>query len=315
MDKPIILYGLANLLNSSFEESTTSPPANWSTIFSVNQLQSLSTVEFHSAGIGIPSIHSHQQNVNNDTAGNVSFLSQRVQVDDLINIVRTNDQEIAVAAMVKLVEPGSASNVSLIINQFTDTTLTVGAGTSRTPPSERSFISGDGPEWLLYVTAQKLHADTNRLDIVLSYSIATSADYSAGANVFWDRVFVGGLVDFTKGIAEFTVTGQGGFSANIGDGVAELVRLHKPSTDLSILINNIVENTSLDLQLKSMMQMMGSDTPPEFAFWLNRHKHTNGERHYQRVILDSKTPRIQYPAGFIRRMYSLKGTAYSEFVD
>lgn len=316
MGKPLILYGLAPLLNSSFEDGDTGGvPDNWTDVAPVNEDHAISTALFHSAGTGLPSIQSYRQNVDNDTVGNKTIIAQRVQIDDLITTVRDAGQEIAITVMLRASLVRVLNNVYVDMKQYDGSNLVIAEGTIKTAPASRTFITGLGPDWFMRVTAETLHADTNRIEVHIRYELSDSADYGSSAYAYWDRVFIGGLVDFTKGVVDLTVRGTTGYDANVGDGVAEMVRLHKPSTLLQMNVNNVILDSSLDSQLKSCMRMLSTDTPPEMALWIDRDRFTNSENHFQRWILDPRTPRISYPPGFSRRMYQLKGQAYTEFCD
>jgi hypothetical protein len=317
MGKPLVLYGQPNLLNHSFEsDADEAAPSDWDIAsYSNNGENKVDTAFFHSAGVGYPSTRSLRQNINGANVTYSAVATQRIQADDLLTILKARDLEFGAAAMVRYGKPVAEKNASIELLQYQGTTLTIAEGTLKTPPSTRKFITGKGPEWLMYVVGQKLHADTNRIEIRLRYDIAVVGDYDADADVWWDRVFMGGLIDFSKGLADYDTTGMTGYVVNQGDGVAELVKVYTSSADISIAINNIVEDSDLDNQIKGLQQLTGSDTPGKTALWVDRDKFTNGERHYQFLIADPKTPKIDYPKGFNRRNYKYKFLAYTEYTD
>jgi len=316
MGKPLILYGQPNLLNHSFEvDADEADPSSWDITSSVNGLNDVDDAQFHSAGIAAPSVQSLRQNVSIAGAGNKAVAAQRIQADDLLAILKAGNLEFGVTAMVRLGTPGVDNNVYLDLKQYDGSNLTVGEGTEKTAPTSRSFIVGLGPEWLMYVTAQTIHADTDRMEVHLRYETDTVNDYDASGHVWWDRVFMGGLVDFHKGLNRYKSTGNTGYNVNQGDGVAEIVKVNKSSSDLDIDITNVVENSVLDYHLKGFQKLIGSDTPGQCAFWADRDLFTNGERHYQFLIPDPKTPKIEYPPGFNRRNYKYKFLAYTEYTD
>jgi hypothetical protein len=316
MGKPLLLFGQPNLLNHSFEaDADEADPSSWTISGSSNGTNDVDTAEFHSAGIGFPSIKSLRQNVTGANITYVALAAQRVQCDDLLAILKARDLEIAVAVMVKYGQPQAQNSVHLELKQYDGSNLVVGEGTEKTPPTTRSFMVGEGPEWFMLVTVQKLHADTDRIEVHLRYQLVDVADYHADADVWWDRVFLGGFIDFHKGFKEFSVKGVSGYGLNQGDGVAEIVKFARSSSLVQLSSINIVENSVLDNALKGFLQSMASDTPGRVALWADRDRFTNGERHFQFLVPDPKTPDISYPKGWTRRNYTVKLIAYTEFTD
>lgn len=313
---PLILYSLGNLLNWNFEKNSDGEaPDDWDTSLSNNEDIEVDNTEYHSAGEGLPSTVSIRMNVDGANVSYEAVVAQRVQMDALLRIAKQTGGEIAVVAMARHAAPAVQNSVHLDMKQYDGTNLTVGEGTQKTPPAERKFVTGVGPEWFMYVTAQTLHADTDRIEVHLRYKLADTGDYGASNYVWFDRVMVGGLIDFPKGMRGFDMVPEGGFAVNEGDGVVEIVKLTASKTDINITLANILEGSDYDMSIKRFLRTLASEEPGICAFWGDRGKFTNGERHFQRVVPSDSTPKIEYPGGFPRRMYKFKLTAFTEFSD
>jgi hypothetical protein len=316
MGKPLLIYSLGNLLNWSFEDDADeADPSNWDITDSNNGLNDVDDAEFHSAGQGLPSVQSPRQNVSSGVVGYKAIAAQRVQMDSLLQILKDTGQEIAVAVMVKYGDPNAQHNTYLDLKQYQGTNLTVGEGTEKSAPTLRSFVLGEGPEWLMAVTAATLHDDTNRIEVHLRYEIDDVTYYGASSHSWWDRAFVGGLLDFHKGMKTFSLKPEAGYVTNVGDGVAEIVKLTSSMTEMSMALNNILEGGPYDLGVKALLRTLASNEPGMVALWGDRDRFLNGQRHFQRVILKNDTPRITYPEGVTRRSYKFSAMAFSEFTD
>lgn len=316
MGKPLMIFGLRNIVNESFEDSN-STPTSWDTSQSVNGDIAISTTESHSAGVGFPSSNSLRLNVATNTAANKSIVAQRFAVSDLETLSVTRDRYIAGAVMVKYVNAQAQTNTLFQVKLFSGGTTAIGSGTPVSPSAEsRTHYSNANSDWQLLVHKVKLTSAVTYIEISLEYEIDTSGDYDATAYTYFDRAFLGGVVDFApdnKGLASLKMAPDTGYSMNVGDGVVELVKIAKASTEIEFEINNVLEDTDLDNDLKMMMEWMGGATPGLVAFWADRTLHRNSERHYQYCVVDPKSPKYEYPAGYPRRLFQFKLAAPKEF--
>ncbi len=309
MGFPLILFGLAPLVNSSFEsDAGGAAPSGWDTAASVNGISLVSSAEFHSAGDGLPSARGLRQNTSSGTAGNKAIARQRVALPELLPIIREAGTEIALAAMFKPTDQRAADNATLVLEQYSGGTSAPGSGALLPPPFSRSFSCGEG-NWVLRLAAAAPDPAAAWLDVVLRYDL--TAGYNAASDAFWDRVFLGGLVDLHKGFRKIDPEPTAGYAANEGDGAVEIVRTRRPMTKLDLQLANIAHGCEDDLQLKALRRWLAGPLPGTLALWVDREQHTNAGMHYQRVYQDPKL-KIEIPPGFLRTHYGFELTAPSE---
>lgn len=312
MGRPLILYGLAPLLNASFEDDAdgVDPPTGWGDA-SVNGQNAVSETYFQSAGSGIPSSKSVRQNVDDGTAGNKAILTQRTAIPNLLEVLVAEGAEIAAVASIRPESQVGLENAFLRLRPYDSTgTSTVGSGSELTLLSSRRFLSA-GPEWFLEVSAAKLPSGTSWVDLELQYDIARPGGYSATGSVWWDRVFLGGLVDLNRGFhGRITAELEPGVNANEGDGVFELVRTRRPKTRLDVALENVLNLSDDDAAMRAFVRWLGSGVG-KIAVWRSRDDLTNWGRHFQSCKLDRKL-RIRNPEGLLRDDYNLRFLALSE---
>lgn len=309
MGFPLMLFGLAPIVNSSFEaDAGGAAPSGWEIASSVNGVNSVSSTEFHSAGAGIPSARSLKQNVTAGTAGNKAVARQRFAPTDLLALLKLTGTELAAAAMFNPATQDAHTNATLTLEQYSGGSATPGSGALVAPPFTRSFEAGAFP-WILKVTAITIDPATVWVDLVLRYDLV--AGYAAGNDVWWDRVFLGGLLDLHKGFRKVDPVLMAGYSANEGDGSLEIVRTRRPRTELGLQLGNIADGCEDDLQIKAFMRWMHGSAPGPLALWVDREQHTNVGRHFQLCYQDPKF-KIDLPSGFLRANYDFDLVAPSE---
>lgn len=317
MGKPMLLHSLGMLSNASFEDDADgAAPSGWDTAtYSISGLQEVDDAYACSAGAGLPSLKSLRQNVVSDTVGFRACAAQRVQLDDLRTVATANDTEIAACALVRYEDPRAVENAHVDLLQYAGTSMTVGEGSPVVSITERKFRVGLGPEWFMLVCAAKIEPTVNYFEIRLRYEIGDAANYDANAHAWFDRAAIGGLVDFDRSVSDLGMRSRSGFRYNLGDGVAEIVKIAHATNQITFDVPTVLEGTRLDYDLRSFMQMLAGDSPGHCALWIDRDKYTNSERCFQRLVPDPRTPRIEYPDGVVRRNYELRFIAPSEFTD
>jgi len=311
VNKPLILYGLLPIANNSLEvDGELAAPSSWDTSLSANGANEVTAGEAQSAGDGIPSLKSLRQSVSN-VASAKAIAAQRFAVADypLLDLVRDEGMELALAASLKPANQWAWEHADLRIRQYDATgTATVGTGALLTAPSDRRFDAA-GPDWYLVVRAVELHADTAYIDVELRVDWAST--WIAASYAYWDRVLCGGLVDLQKGFRGGQSHQQdSGFEVNHGDGVAEIVRLSGPQTQIDADFRNVEPETPMDLQLKAFNRWVAHQQG-FVALWGDRDYLTNRDRHFQRCYHDPKF-KVDYPEGYVRRDYRFRFVAPSE---
>jgi hypothetical protein len=310
MGKPLLLYGLPAFDNFSFEDDDGGQaPSGWD-VTGTNDLSEVSDTEYHSAGVGFPSARSLYQNVDNNTAGNISIVRQRFDLSTLIDILRSNDVELAMTAVAKFEAQEGHDNALVRIRQYDATgTSTPGTGSLLTASSER-WVRYSGPLWFLCMVAVKLHASAVWIDFELVYDM-DRAGYNALGGVWWDRIIAGGLVDMEKGFTGgFKAQSNHGSVLNRGDGISETVKITGPSTVITAKLENILEGSAVHNQMTAMIQWLML-APGYLAIWGDRDKLTNATRHWQKIVHDP-TMEVSYPPGFARANYTFKFIAPNE---
>lgn len=308
---PLILFGLAPLVNPSFEDDAdAAAPSGWNTSLSVNPSQEVDTAQYHSAGHGLPSTRSLKQNVLSGTGGNQAVAAQRFQLPELLPILKEDGGELGATAAIRFAGNPAVANAALELRQFQGGSSTIGSGTPLTAPSTRSWLSG-GPDWFLRVTAQGVHASTDWIELRLVYGLA--GGYSVAADAWWDRVFCGGLVDLTKRFRRFRARPRLGIALNEGDaGAVEVVRYSKVRTEIEIEAVNLLHDTPDELALRRLQRWLESGAGT-LAMWTDRDVLTNAGRHYQRLVHDDRA-QVEWPAGVLRRNYDFRFIAPVEGV-
>lgn len=310
MGKPLILYGLAPILNPSFEDDADlAPPSSWEDA-SVNGVNEVSATYFQSPGQGLPSARSCRQNVSSGAAGNKAILRQRLEISELLALLGEDDGELAAVASLRADNQTGLDNAILYVRQYDSSgSSSPGTGVLLTAPAERSALHA-GTEWYLKLTAVKLHADTAWVDVELVYDIAVDG-YDASGSAYWDRVMLGGLVDLDKGLTgRFRVQVESNVAANEGDGVIETVRTMRPRSRIDAELENILPFTDNDRALEAFERWIAGGTGT-LAIWRDRDELTNRGRHFELCILD-KNLTIDIPAGLRRDNYQFRFWAPAE---
>ncbi len=324
MGAPMILYGLAPVANSSFENGTT----GWDiTTLRQNGESQISADQFQSAGDGIPSVQSLEQDVEDGTAGNKAVAAQRFRVnatatsdptiENIFQKARDGDQEFAVAVSLHP-ETGIAllnSDVRLRFYEEGGATMTVGSGVEvlESDGIESRKFTVAGPDWYTVVRAIKIpNTVVNAIgfvDIELRYDV-DNAGFD-GSSVYWDRVFFGVLCDLSKGVVGGLSPRQHlGMILNEGDGTAEIIKVHGPSCDVRAAMSNIMRGSPDDRSLLAFGRWM-ANVPGFFALWINRDHNTNNDLHFQRAIIERQW-NPKYPAGVLRRNFTFRFFAPNE---
>ena len=306
MPRPLILYGLRTIDDWSFEEDAagTMSLTYWEAAASVNGDVEVSSAQYHSAGDGLPSAQSLRQNVVDDTAGNISRIRQRLDISDLPSWAQDGVSELAIVAMKRSADQQAARMGYLDLRFYqSDGSATEGTGTETTPSSKRRFVTR-GDDWRLAVCAAAIPSDAAYVDIELVFD-PSRATWAGGSHVWWDRVFCGLLADLERGFSEFDLDPDPGYRINPTGGEVEVVKLFPARTEIDLEISNVLEGTDEDDRLKRLMRWLYGSSPGQLAFWQDRDKHTNAERHFQRVVVDPRV-QIEYPPGITRRQYELR---------
>lgn len=311
IDTPIILYGLVDLANPSFElDANGVVPTGW-TLGGTNGSSLVTTSRYHSAGNGIPSIKSLAQFTVSGSAGSMATARQRIAISDIPTVANgSGNVEFAVAAMLTGDSGAAFKNGAIYIYPYTGGTSTPGTGTPISGNPTRRMYCGETSEWMMLVAAQTIGAGMSWVDVELRSDIAI-AGYVAGDRTYWDRVFAGALLDFPKGFASFEKSTELGYVANEGDGVVEMVRLRKPRTEIQCTINNIMPDTEFATALDQFTGWLDGDPPGLLAIWGTRNRFTNSERHWQKCYHDPKI-KIEWPKGILRRNFSFSLVAPCE---
>jgi hypothetical protein len=309
MGRPFILYGLADLVNPSFESGDT--PIGWDLSTSINGMQSIDTSVVQSAGDGLPSLRSLKQNVTGGDAGNIAIAQQRVAITKLPGFVKEGVVEVAAVASLKVARGVGGRNAQVRLLPYDSSgSATPGSGVLLAPPEERRFECG-GPDWVLRVASQMLHADTAYIDVQLVYDVALG-DYDADAFAWWDRVMLGVPIDMHKGFRSFDLDPDAGYDVNEGKGVAEIVKMSPARTRIDVEVVNLLEGLQDDAtQFEQFSRWLGRPDAGFLALWGDRDQLTNARRHFQLLYQDPSFS-VQYPPGLARRNYSFRFIAPSE---
>lgn len=311
MGRPLILYGVEELENHSFEDDSpaTDPPTGWDDSLSVNGENAVSAAQAVSPGLGFPSVQSVQQNVTGAGGGNKAVLRQRSSADDARLFLQAfGSGEIAAAALLKGANATALSNASIEIEQYSGGTSTPGSGSLQSA-SSRAITSSSSDGWELRVAVEEIDPDTDYVDVLLQYELGS---YDAAADAFWDRVYLGALVDFTKGIRNISDRVSGGFAVNHGNKVVEVVKIGAARTRIDVNIEKVLLGmTQTDADLKRFDQWLGSDYVGRLVFWLDRDRSTNAAQHFVNVYPDPGF-RVRMPPGVEMRRYQFRLEANGE---
>lgn len=310
MSTPLILYGLLPIENPRFEDDANgAAPSGWDSTGSVNPDQSVSTAEYQSPGPGLPSTRSLRQNVTDATGGNVAKVRQRFQPTALLEYLKAEGGELALAGVVKGALPLGLTNATVVLAQYQGGTSTLGSGTPLAAPASRSWVEG-GPTWSLKLTAQELHADAEWIEVELRYTI--TAGYDAGADAYWDRVYCGGICDLWKRPRSWRSKVSAGFGVNRGDaGAVEVVRVRRPRSEIDAVWTDLLVDSDDEVALSRFVRWAETDAAGLVAVWRDRDLLTNASGHVQRAVLDPDY-KLEFPRGVLRRDYGLRFLATSE---
>jgi len=311
MGKPMILWGLAPLSNPSFESDADLVAATGWTAGGVNPDQNVVASMAQSPGHGIPSVRGYRQNVTSGTAGNKALLTQRFQLPAVLEILKADGGELAAAASLNAADGVGLSNASILIEQYSGGSSTIGSGSLEAAPASRAWRTA-GPDWFLQVAAVEIHADTEWIELSLVYDIAT-AGYGVSSHAYWDRVLCGGLCDLTRNPRRWRPELQRGDAINRGDAVVEVVRTRKPNTRIDIEWRNMFEGQPDELALRRFNRWSESEAGT-IAIWGDRDELTNAGRHYDLAVVDPRF-RLDYPIGALRRNYRWRIEAIGQGVS
>ncbi len=311
--RPIILFNLLPLVNSDFETEGTDVPGWDIATLSLNDLQS------DEAGEGFrinprAGTRGLKQNVSANAVLNKSVCAQRLDMADLANVISFYGGFLACAVMVRYVDGKADTNANMFLKQFSGGTITVDSGTEKVPTEEYKETYRLGSDWGLMVHKIKVDPAAVWAEVRLEYEIFDTGDYDAASNVFWDNVYIGGMVDFVnKGLKGISLKPDLGFRNNIGDGVSEIVRVSTPSGKLDLAVNQVVVDTDLDRDIQCFLESMAIDVPHGCVIWTSRLRHTSRGRHYADAMLDPKSPQYKYPPGVHMRNYKFKFLLPNEY--
>lgn len=309
MGAPLILYGLRPLANASFEDDATGP-AGWTAAGAgAGHLVVASPV--HSAGDGIPSVLALQQGVSSATTGNRAVLTQRVSAAAIPSWMRVASgaaspltPEIGATAMLNASDGGAARFASLRLRQYSGGDATPASGAEITPAaSRRAEYALPAAAWRMRFAAIALAPAADWIDVELSFDPAAGGWRSSSVAV-WDRVFLGCVADLRRGFTKWDLETDGGVVLNQGNGVAELVKVCRPTTTITAELGAVFADSPDDAALKRMIRWSNGSDPGYMAVWLDRERHLNEDQHYQRVAwADKRSP--SYQPGVLRRTYAL----------
>ena len=309
--KPMLIYGLASIVNPSFEDDST--PTGWDTSLSVNGDSSVTATEFHSPGSSNPSIQSLRLNVATASTSNKAIVRQRFQLTDLFSVLNRHEGFLVAASMVKFSNSLSKKSSSIRLYQYSGGTATIGSGTPLASAMEQESYYGTD-DWVLGVFKAQIHADVEWVEVSVEYALADTADYGVTNYTYWDRVFLGGLIDFPpgKGVNKWNYSPVMGYKVNEGDGEYEIVKIRRARTKFEMRVEKVLAGTDIDRDLKAFQEHLASGSPGSLAVWGNRSQHDHAGRHYSSVYVDPTTPSYQYPPGVERRDYKYKFIAPME---
>jgi hypothetical protein len=308
MGRPLILYGVEELDNHSFEDDAPGPfvPTGWDDSLGSNEILEVTTAEFHSPGIGFPSTQSVRQNTLSGAGGSKAVLRQRTAAADAVGFLKLyGSGEIAAAALLKGVDQRALDNASIAIEQYSGGTSAPGSGVLLAPAASRSIVAGAGP-WYLRVAAETIHASAAWVDVILTYDIAV-AGYNAASNAYWDRVYVGAVFDLVdKGFREVSDRVQTGVAVNMGNKVAEVVRFTAAQTRLDLSLRNVLVNHgTIDPGAKRFSAWLGSPYVGRVVLWVDRDRSTNDAHHYTHAFHDDQL-RVDIRPGVEYRHYDYR---------
>jgi hypothetical protein len=315
MGYPLLLYGLQDVQNYSFEDDVVGvSPSGWE--LDENYMTAEVQEEAHVTGFyGIGENKSARTRITTPQAYMYVRISQRIAISDLRDVINPYNGQVAVVVMVKFTDPLLEPSVAIDSSQYSGGDGSVGSGAFKgLGLGYRGWITGCGPEWFMLVRVFELYDDAEYLDLRIgnSFSDTTYADLTG--YTYFDRVMVGGVIDFPKGVRELQGEGDAGYEINQGDGVFEIVRVRNASSTLSMTVANVLEGCDLDAQLQSYFASCAMDGPRKCAFWGDRDRFTVGTRHFSHLIPDPTQMKYQYEPGVSRRTYELRFIAPREWI-
>jgi hypothetical protein len=311
MGAPLMIYGLAPIVNPSFETDADGvAPTGWDLSASINGISETDTAQFHSPGMSRASAKSLLQNITDGTAGNKASAIQRFSLDSLRDLLKLDEGRICIVAMMRPSDDNARLSANLEVRQYSGGTSTPGSGTPLTPVESKFTIYPGNDNWFLAYYDAVVHTDVEWFDVALEYDLVV---YNATSDLWWDRVFMGGVADLNRGVGNLSVKADAGYKTNIGDGVSESIRLSSPSSMLTFSMRDIIQGTANARELQRFERWLAYGSLTDVAFWLNREGHTNTEYHFEALRHDPSL-RIKVPPGISRRTYEWKFNAYREVV-
>lgn len=306
MGRPVIIYGVEELDNHSFEDDSpaTDPPTDWDDSPSVNGINAVDAGHYISPGIGFPSVQSLRQNVTSSGGGNKAVLRQRVAAADAVGFLQQyGSGEIAAVAHLKPVDATASGNASIAIEQYSGGTATPGSGSLESSTARTITAVGDGT-WELRAAVDDIDSATDWIDVLLKYELGS---YGASSHAYWDRVYVGALLDMAdKGFRTIADRIKPGIAINEGDKVVEVVRYTATRTELDLEVRNVLLNQgTIDADLKRFMQWHETEFVGRVVIWVDRDRYHNSDHHFVNAYPDDRI-RVRMPPGVERRRYNIR---------
>ncbi len=312
LQRPIVLFNLFDIQNRYFDDAGSGIPEWDIATLDTNGDNIQSVSANHNPNTIVESTQSLRQNVLASAVNNKAVAVQRFDCTDLAKVLSFHGAYLAVAAMVKHTDNNSALNSRVFCKMFSGGTIVVDSGTELVPEIEERTIFGT-EDWRLEVHKVKMDSAAVWAEIRLQYLLADTANYDAASFTYWDRPFMGGIVDFqNRGFQGVGIDPNFGYNVNEGDGEVEMVRVSRPSSKLDITVSKVLEGSDLDRDIKAMLDSHSLPTPTPCAIWNNRTKFTNHERHFETAVLDPSSPKYKVPPGVTMRNYKFKFDLPSE---
>lgn len=315
MGYPLLLYSLQDVLNPSFEDDDIGdPPSDW-TVTTDDMLVDVQDEPHIPGNHALSDVRSCRFRMTSPTGTMSANITQRIAVTDLNDLLYLYGGTYGLVFMMKATSPVfiTSNAIRVWAGAYQGGTTTIGSGTYKgLGPNLRGFVTGYGPQWFMYVTTFDPYEGVDYLDIQIGTIIA-NALYDASAYWYIDRVMLGGVIDFPKGVRTLKGDGDTGYELNQGDGVYEIVRTRNANSKLEIEITNVLECSDFDNQIRGYLASLAMSVPRRCAFWGDRDHHITAERHFEHLITDPKQMKYTYEPGVARRTYSMRFLAPKEY--
>ncbi len=314
--KPLAIYDLFSIANWSFEEGVVGNAnvPSWQMTSGSSYSNATDSVA-QSAGDGLPSTKSARLSV---TASNGrAVIRQRFSLANLPSFMFTDTPDadtprLAVGAMFRPSDALAAINGVALLRLYSSvgSSSLPGSGAEITSGFEQSRVEHGSGAWSLRVTSTTLPTAAVWVDLELCYDPARGG-YSAVSKVWWDRVFLGRLLDLDRGFAKWEVVPDNGFEVAIGDGAVEAVRVRGvPTSKVKCGFANVYDGSPDAKRIAYFRRWMAAGAG-RLALWRDRTLFTNEEDHYQ-ALIPSPSFTATLEKGVARRSYEWEFTAYTE---